>query len=385
MAHIALTAYDLENGGISRVAIYLANGFAAAGHRVSLILCTSAGERDADFKARLTAGIDYIALSDHYYASRAFGQVMQMRAFRAWLRTNRPDIVMGTANNISWFSGMGLAANRAIKARLYIKTTNPILREKDGKPITALRRWGYRKLFLKAEKTLTLSDAESRILQTQFPACAGRFRSVFNPYITDDFLHMQKPPANPSGKARVPILVAIGRLAPQKNMTRLIQAFAIAKAKDAEQGGGPMAAARLIIAGEGPELGLLQQLASDSGLPDAVEFPGFSDDIPALLRRASLFILSSNYEGLPAVVIEALGSNCPVVSTDCFPAAQELLTALPGCVVTERSAEALADGILQAVAAWDASPDNENEVLRKRALDYSLQSATDSHLRAMDL
>jgi glycosyltransferase involved in cell wall biosynthesis len=376
MTHLALVAYELESGGISRVAVYLANGFAAAGHDVSLLLCTSAGSRDADFRRELHPGVTYVALGDQHHRSRSWGQISKFAAYRKWLKTAKPDVVIATANNISWFTGLGFALNSAMQAskfgKLFIKTTNPILRENDGTVLTWLRQKGYQWLFIRADAVLTLSDAESRILKEQFPQFPGAFRAVYNPYLTDAF---QTGDSGAQCDGTGPLqLLAVGRLEEQKNMTRLIEAFALAKQHAALQ------SAHLTIAGEGSQMERLRALAQQLGIAGQITFAGFCHDIPAMLRRADMFVLSSNYEGLPAVVIEALASGCRIVSTDCFPAARELLADLPGCEVTARSANALADGILKAASAAVGT-----EALQDRALDYGLTSAINSHLKAIGL
>jgi glycosyltransferase involved in cell wall biosynthesis len=78
------------------------------------------------------------------------------------------------------------------------------------------------------------------------------------------------------------------------------------------------------------------------------------------------------------VVIEALASDLPVVSTDCFASTRELLTGLPGCAVVDRSTEALAS----ALRAWLAAPPEHSD-LRRFALPYSTANAVASHLAAM--
>lgn len=376
MTHLALVAYELESGGISRVAVYLANGFAAAGHQVSLLLCTSTGSRDADFRRELHPNVTYVALGDQHYKSRSWGQIRKFAAYRRWLKTAKPDVVIATANNISWFTGIGFAFSSAMQVskfgKLFIKTTNPILRENDGAVITWFRKKGYQWLFIRADAVLTLSDAESRILKKQFPRSPSAFSAVFNPYLTNAFL--PKPNAAKYESKAALKLIAIGRLEEQKNMARLIEAFALATQNAALQ------SAHLTIAGEGSQLERLRALAQQLGIAHQITFAGFCHDIPAMLSRADMFVLSSNYEGLPAVIIEALASGCRIVSTDCFPAARELLEDLPGCAVTERSANALSDGMLKA-----ASAAVDTERLRDRALDYGLDSAINSHLQAIGL
>jgi glycosyltransferase involved in cell wall biosynthesis len=65
--------------------------------------------------------------------------------------------------------------------------------------------------------------------------------------------------------------------------------------------------------------------------------PGYVDDVAAALHAADLFVLSSDYEGLPAVVLEAMAANCPVLGTDCFPAARALLGSTDGCGIIGRT------------------------------------------------
>ncbi|MDP5102754.1 MAG: glycosyltransferase [Erythrobacter sp.] len=369
-AHIALTSYDLETGGISRVAVYLANGFAAAGHAVTLVLCNAKGDLHETLAAELADGVDLVLMQDQRARSRAWGQVRSFRAMRRWLRAARPDAVLGTSNNISWFTGLALAGLGGKRPALFIKTTNPILRRGDGPLLTALRRAGYARLFGAAKAVLTLSEAESRVLAAQFPQQADRFQAVFNPYVTPAFLAAQPMMGVPDDR---PLLLGLGRLSPQKNFARLIRAFALARAQVRPD--HPLAHAHLMIAGEGPLRGELEALVAQLGLEQAVSLPGFAADVPGLFARTSRFVLSSEYEGLPAVVIEALGSGRAVVATDCFAAARELLGGLPACKVCDLSVEALASALMASMAETPIP-----EHLRARAGNYSLPNAVASHL-----
>lgn len=370
MAHIALTSYDLETGGISRVAVYLANGFVSAGHQVSLVLCNAQGNLHETLAGMLDDRVKMVTLRRRFWSSRPLEQLLSLGAMRRWLRLARPDALMATSNNISWFTGFSTFGMNGERPALFIKTTNPILRRGDGRLLSSLRRIGYARLFTSAEAVLTLSEAESRVLASQFPRQAERFHAVFNPYLTSALLSTS---ASTGNTCESRLLVGVGRLSSQKNFARLIEAFALARRKVGAD--HPLAEAQLMIAGEGPLRGELEALIARLGLQSVVSLPGFTEDVPSLLGRASRFVLSSDYEGLPAVVIEAMGRGCPVITTDCFVAARELLTGLPACEVCDLSSRSLAQAL---IASFAQATDGDS--LRTRVIDYSIDSAVESHL-----
>jgi glycosyltransferase involved in cell wall biosynthesis len=107
--------------------------------------------------------------------------------------------------------------------------------------------------------------------------------------------------------------------------------------------------------------------------------PGYVADIIPALRQSDLFVLSSDYEGLPAVIFEALASNVPVVTTESFFAARELLGDVESCaVVPIGDPQALA----QAIDRCLASPASHAD-LRKLAEPYRIQPAIEAHVGAL--
>lgn len=112
-----------------------------------------------------------------------------------------------------------------------------------------------------------------------------------------------RPPAD-----EVPTVVAVGRLMRQKSFDLLIRAHARARESEPH---------RLVIIGEGVERGTLESLAEELGVADTVAMPGFSANPYPAMRSASALCLSSRYEGMPTVILEALALGCPVIATDC--------------------------------------------------------------------
>jgi glycosyltransferase involved in cell wall biosynthesis len=113
-----------------------------------------------------------------------------------------------------------------------------------------------------------------------------------------------------------PVVLGVGRLAPQKDFRMLIRAFArIAPDRDLN----------LVILGKGPDLDALKAEAKDLGIEARVFFPGFVGNPEAYMHRARVFALSSRNEGFPGALIEALEAGAAIVSTDCPFGPREIL------------------------------------------------------------
>jgi glycosyltransferase involved in cell wall biosynthesis len=111
------------------------------------------------------------------------------------------------------------------------------------------------------------------------------------------------------------IILAVGRLVPEKGFDMLIQAFAALADPTAE----------LVIVGEGPDRARLEGLIARHGLVDRVQLPGYVSNTRGWLDKACLAAMPSRFEGYPAVLIEAFAAGRPAVATACTPATAELI------------------------------------------------------------
>jgi glycosyltransferase involved in cell wall biosynthesis len=135
-----------------------------------------------------------------------------------------------------------------------------------------------------------------------------------------------------------PFMVGIGRLVPQKGFDLLIKAHAAVIEKGI--------AHHLVLIGEGSEHTTLLELAANLGISDSVIFLGFSNNPYSTLARASLFCLSSRYEGMPLSLMEASVLGVPMIATDCLTGPREILAdGLYGDLVATESVEALSSAI----------------------------------------
>jgi glycosyltransferase involved in cell wall biosynthesis len=262
-------------------------------------------------------------------------------------------------------SAIAVRLARLRNCKLVLKTTNPIASSRHTGLARKLRLWTYRLIFRRADAVWTLTADESAEMRDEFPPFAALFRDVANPYVTAEML---APPGVITAPQAGKMIVTVARLTVQKRLDRLIAAFAHVQT----------AGARLLILGEGEERDSLTALVARLGLPGRVSMPGYVEDVAKALHEADLFVLTSDYEGFPAALLEAMATNCPVLSTDCFPGARTLLGQLDGGGIIEN-----ADPVALAALIDRSLQRPRPTALRAVAASYSINSGVASHLNAL--
>jgi glycosyltransferase involved in cell wall biosynthesis len=140
-----------------------------------------------------------------------------------------------------------------------------------------------------------------------------------------------------------PVIGTVAALREEKNMGRLIRAFAAVTRETP---------ARLIIAGDGPERTGLTSLAANLGVADRVTFAGHREDTPTLYAEFDLFALTSDTEQMPLSVIEAMASGLPVAATDVGDVREMLAPANRGFVCSTSDA-AVTDSLARLLRSWE--------------------------------
>jgi glycosyltransferase involved in cell wall biosynthesis len=247
-----------------------------------------------------------------------------------------------------------------------MKLTNALFRPAAGKLRRFYRYRLFDFIFARNDLVITLSEAERRYLTDLYPGREALFHTVPNPYVAAEKLRAPTRRRN-SGGSRI---LTAARFVRQKRLDVMLRAFA----RIGEN------AATLTILGDGPLRSELMRLADSLGVSDRIQMPGFVADVSPWLEMSDLFLLSSDYEGLPAVLIEALACNVPVVTTDSFLAARSLLAHASSCAVVERdNPAAFAEAIDKCLAGARAWKDD----LREIAPQYDIDASVSAHIELL--
>lgn len=390
-AKLALLLQSLVGGGVERVMLHLAEAFRAGGHPVDLVLCRKegaylddvpAGVRVVTLQAQrgLAARLQLVRLDPGGLAALARPALLTRRPAPAqlyvadlarYLDEVRPAALLAAKTRINLLALWARRASRAATRIVVAEHTqlSPTVRRS--------RKWRWRyigpliaRTYPKADGVVAVSNGvgEDLSLTTGFPR--ERITTIYNPVVGPG-LEKQAAEAAPhhwlAEAGGSPVIVGAGRLVPQKNFPLLLRAFAKLRAQR------PV---RLLILGEGKERPSLEALAVQLGIQEDVALPGFAANPYAALARAALFVLSSDWEGLPTVLIEALACGCPVVSTDCPSGPAEILEGgRYGELVRAGDADALASAMGRSLLKGHSA-----ELLRRRGAEFSVERSAQRYL-----
>lgn len=231
------------------------------------------------------------------------------------LAADRVDIVhawLFVANAYAWVAG----GRALVTSARNCKRSGPLL--------DALNRLAFRS----SAAIIANSDAVRRYIQREYGAPAARIAVVYNAVDLDRF----RPRAGPDDR-QAPRVVTVGRLVAQKNPLLFVAAAAALHKR--------LPAVRFVWIGDGP---LREQVAAAvraAGLEAVCELAGERADVPELLRSADLFWLTSDWEGLPNAVIEALACGLPVAATRVGGTPELVSDGVEGFLVEPGDGEAL--------------------------------------------
>lgn len=388
---IALAIHTLGGGGLERVVINLATEMAARGYRVDLLVARAEGNmrelvpdsvRMPTLRAsrRLAAHARMVA-ADPGGLGRVFPLLLDRKShwmfkyipsLTQYLGKCRPDALLAAHTPVNlaalWARRLAGAGTRLVVSE-HVTLSEQLKRTrtwyKHAYPALMRRTYGW------AEAIVAVSAGVADDLAARTGLPRAHIATIHNPVDPRVAPDAQTPLDHPWFAAgSPPVVLSAGRLVDQKDFATLLRAFARVRRSRV---------ARLMILGEGKQRAGLEALARELDIAADMDLPGWQTNPHAFMARAGVFVMSSTWEGFGSVLVEALASGCPVVSTDCPSGPAEILAGGKfGALVPVGDAPALAQAILTTL---DTPPDRAR--LQARAADFSIDMVTDQYLELL--
>ena len=326
--HIALIFHDFSTGGSERIAIRLANAWAASGRRVTIFCGTDEG------RARVLVS-DLITVIPCTPPIRR-GWMSRIRLgwrLPSLIESDRPDILFAPGN--FHLSVLAVASRRTAPSRMRFvcKISNPLVPRAMPQFFAKIVSMAMQMALKPIDQLTTMSPLLAYEAGAILP---GRALPSIDEPVLD---HRPTASGHIAARDHSSLILCIGRLEAQKDFGLALRAFAEMS---------PLSRTRLVILGEGPDRERLRTLAATLSIARRVEFPGHVTDVADWMARARLLLMTSHFEGFPAVLIEARAAGLPVISTNCSTALPEIIScSCHGEIVPGREPGAIAAAILR--------------------------------------
>ena len=346
--------------------VNLARGFALHGHPVDLLV----SGHDLPYLDRLGDKVELINLRTSH--PRRLSQALTL-----YLQNNLPAVLLSSKSEDHRLT---LTAKSQVypPPRVYLRIGTHLSGTRSLRSHNPLRRWLHRRqlqrLCYAADGVICVSEGVAADLVRLTGSREPFIRVIRNPVVTPELAELAKHPVDHPWFAadQPPVIVAIGRLARVKCLDLLLRAVARI---------GNHRPSRVVLIGQGREQDSLLELAARLGIADRLQFLGFQNNPYAYMARADLLVLSSEREGSPNVLAEALAVGTPVVATDCPSGPREILAqGRYGRLVPVGDEEAMADAILETLD----NPPNA-DFLKTAMKAYTLEYSSKAYLDAFGL
>lgn len=277
----------IRSGGAARAMVNLSNALVKAGHQVILVTNFSEGNEYCLDKRILRFSLEKTESTQH----RLLKNYTRIRALHRLIKQHAPHACVSfmVENNFRL-----TLASLGLRTRTIVSVRNDPKKEYRGKLGYLIGKYLFRLV-----DGVVFQTAEA---QAWFPKAIQNKSTIIANLVAEKFYQVKR-------SSRPQHIVTCGRLHSQKNHTLLIRAFAKLADKYSQE--------NLLIYGTGELESSLKQLIEQLGLQNRVFLMGQREDISCVLAEAKLFVLSSDYEGMPNALMEALAAGVPSISTDC--------------------------------------------------------------------
>ena len=276
---------QMRTGGAERVIANLSNQFVSQGHDVSVVMLNETSEQSY---YPVDDGVRLIPIKRDYKKNNPLKKILLLRNC---IRDTTPDIIISFLYHINVYTYL---------ASLGLRIPHIVSERNDP-------RSSPKSKLLRISRCFVFNAADGCVFQTKNAKefFSAKIRSgseiIPNPVV---LMHTPKEPFDREKK-----ITAAGRLVPQKNYDMMIRAFSAFSEKFPDY--------RLVICGEGSARTSIEALIRELGMENSVELLGQVENPHEIIYNSTAFALSSDYEGMPNALLEAMALGVPSVSTDC--------------------------------------------------------------------
>jgi len=357
---ILVPLHSFEPGGVERVALRLAAAWAPAGCQPHIVL----GRTDGAARAGAPP-LAYDVLEAGAVSTAAFETLWMIARLPGRILATRPDLIFCAGNSYAVVGAMMKLLLGRRCPPIVLKVSNDLARADLPRIVRPFYRRWLRLQGRLIDHFVGLAEPMRAEIASAMRVDPDRIAIIDNPVLSRaelDQLAAERDRVERTGPGRR--FIAVGRLVPQKRFDLLLRAFAqIGRPDD-----------RLAILGEGQERARLERLARSLDIQDRLDLPGHVQPIEPWLVASDCFVLSSDYEGVPAVLVEALAAAVPIVTTDCSVSIRALLDdGRLGAIVQAGDEAALAH-------AMDAAPVARPVEARARAERFTVERGAVDYL-----
>ncbi|MFD1607118.1 glycosyltransferase [Oceanobacillus luteolus] len=355
--------YSLSGGGAERTVVNIINNLDKDKYSVVLVL---ASDNNSDYLDLLDNNIEVKVLKIKRLRFSLF-------KLRNCIIKENPDILFSTIN--------GNNIIMLLAKFLSFKKIPTIIREASNRTqsgsVTHVNRILTKVLYNRlSTKIIALSEGVKYDLVNNFHINENKIVQIYNPVEVDKIIELSGEEITDLHKNDgEKLIVTVGRMAEAKDHRTLIRAFSILSKK---------IKAKLIIVGRGEHEKELKVLSNELGLGNSVQFIGFKKNPYKYMKAADVFVLSSRWEGFGHVIVEAMSTGTPVISTDCNSGPREIIQENKyGVLVPVGGVEELSESLVELLS--DSNLLNYYSTQgRKRAKDFLASHITKQYEKVFE-
>jgi len=360
--NICIVTPSFYGGGAEKIAVNLANYYTDIGRNVSIVAFKAKGP----YLAQVSTKVKIIDLNSK--TRYVFFKLLSV------LRREKSDLVISVIRDSNIFVGL---SSYFIKAKIIFREANTmdnIINASIFKKLLYL--FLMRRAYKKAHAIIANSNDTKKDLLKNKITTDLKIKVIGNPVLPSNFSNLKEEKINHIwlGNKKYKTILNVGRLHRQKNQQLLIDAFNLVYSK--------IPNSRLVILGEGKEKEALIADIKSKGLDEVVDIIPFQNNPYPYYQAANLFVMSSDWEGFGNVIVEAMASSTPVISTDCPGGPKMILNNGEfGTLVEPKNVRQLASSIISEFSV-ETDSDSINKA-KLRAMEYSLNRVAEKYLAVL--